>query len=717
MYLKSLQIVNYKNIKATTFYFSEGTNTIIGENDSGKTNAMNALRILLDDSYYYTSKRLKISDFSDSLNDWKGHSIIISATFSGFTEKDETKELCQEIKIENECFLKNQIQCKESEFGNITLFIRPGREIRKKFERCKNDDEFIEVRNAIKLTDYEFHYTARANFDFTKEENYKQIVGDIENCKFNTETNEAIIGGRIPIQDVNKHISVIFIDALRDVKSELYKPYNPIRRIVETIESTIKNEDIENLNSKTNELNTSISNINQIDEIGQKINNKLRKMVGQSYSPNISMESQLSDDLRLLSKYLTIKPSSTTHNDINLLGLGHLNTIYMALKLVEFEYNMSQEVLNIMIIEEPEAHIHNHIQKTLFNKMKQSKEYTQIIMTTHSTYISEISDINKMNIMKCENNKTISMLPGKNLDLFGENNLDQFKIGATKNLKLSECIERYLDVKRNLLLFSKGVILVEGDGEEILIPTMFKYAFGITLDELGVAVINVGSTSFEYIACLFENDRIKRNCSIITDMDKQLVGEDSNHYKKDAEEKGTNRKKKLEMLFATNNYVECFFAETTLEIEFSKYSENVKYIKEVIDLTYKDKKTREEHIGNIESTDEVSNKKAESLFKIINKSGKGWYSILLSKELDGCVLIPQYILEAIIFATKESINDIILVDMCKYVIKFYKKAQLYDEVYKILYNDGIHNSDKLKKFIETYPNDNLSKYIKKLNII
>ena len=69
MYLKYLQIINYKNLKSTRFEFRSGSNTIIGENDAGKSNAMTALRILLDDTYYYNEKRLKESDFSYFLND------------------------------------------------------------------------------------------------------------------------------------------------------------------------------------------------------------------------------------------------------------------------------------------------------------------------------------------------------------------------------------------------------------------------------------------------------------------------------------------------------------------------------------------------------------------------------------------------------------------------------------------------------------------------
>ena len=47
MYLKYVQIVNFKNLKNVRFEFSKGANTIIGENDSGKSNALTAIRILL----------------------------------------------------------------------------------------------------------------------------------------------------------------------------------------------------------------------------------------------------------------------------------------------------------------------------------------------------------------------------------------------------------------------------------------------------------------------------------------------------------------------------------------------------------------------------------------------------------------------------------------------------------------------------------------------
>ena len=46
------------------------------------------------------------------------------------------------------------------------------------------------------------------------------------------------------------------------------------------------------------------------------------------------------------------------------------------------------------------------------------------------------------------------------------------------------------------------MILVEGDAEEILIPQMVKKAYGVSLDELGISLINIRSTGFKNVAQL-----------------------------------------------------------------------------------------------------------------------------------------------------------------------------------------------------------------------
>jgi len=305
MYLNHLQVVNYKNLISTSFKFSQGANTIIGENDSGKSNAMTALRILLDDSYYYNTKRLKDSDFSDWLIDWRGHWIILSAVFSNITSEDKKTEICAEIipDSENEDFMKSYIKCGNENIGVITLYIRPQKSIRKELSKATGT-EFNEIRSNIKLSDYEFYYTSRAQTDFTDRDVYIQIVGDMDNgiCSDPDNDDEVVLGSKLNITDVQDHISVVFIDALRDVFYEMNKPKNPIRRIVESIESKIEKSEIERIKDNIVELNKSISDVEQVGIIGEKINKKLVDMIGMVYSPEIALESELADDLKSLSK-------------------------------------------------------------------------------------------------------------------------------------------------------------------------------------------------------------------------------------------------------------------------------------------------------------------------------------------------------------------------------------------------------------------------------
>ena len=705
--------MNYKNLSSTRFSFTEGVNTVIGENDSGKSNAMTALRILLDDTYYYNSKRLKENDFSDLLGNWKGHWIILSAIFGKITSEDKETEICAGIvpDKENENFLKSYIKSGSDNIGVISLFIRPQKQVRKKLSEITDSVEFEKERNRIKLSDYEFYYTSRSQSDFTDNDVYKNIVGDLENgkCSDPDEDDDEILGCKLNIADVRDHISVVFIDALRDVANELGKPKNPIRRIIESVESLIKESEIDVIKSEIIKLNKSISEVEQVKLVGKRINDKLLDMIGMVYSPEIILESGLKDDINSLSRYLFMK--SSKQNDIDSLGLGHLNMIYMALKIVEYEVNRTRELINIMIIEEPEAHIHTHIQRTLFDKLKVTKDYTQIITTTHSTHFAEVSKVRNVNVLKSIGGKSISMQPSQGLDKFGKDNL------RLKNLTLSDCVERYLDSKRSVLLFSKGVVLVEGDGEEILIPSIIKMALGVSLNELGIGLVNVGSVSFEYIASLFSEERVQRSCAIVTDEDVQIVGNDSTLYKAEAEKRGKSRKKRLSALYDKNPWVESFYSLHTLEVDFALLDKraNSDYISKVIDLNYVDDNTINKHKKNLKQGTDVEC--AKTVLTLAENMGKGWYSIMLSNYIDLTVSIPQYILEAIAFASREVISIDIVFKMVEYSIcRYYEKEEneLEKKIAKAITQE--EKKDCIELFRKKYMEDMVTKFLKEVDL-
>lgn len=704
MYLKYVQIVNFRNLNASRFQFNEGANTIIGENDAGKSNAVTAMRVLLDSSYYYNTKRLKETDFSFGLPEWRGHWIIISAFFDKLTEDDKTVEVCAEMvpDKENADFLKSYIRCEGYNYGVVTVFIRPNKKIRKALYQASDTEEFETIRKAIKLTDYEFVYTARSQADFTNPEVYKNIVGDVEHRKYANpdDIDMSVVGSKIEILDVWSHLSVVFIDALRDVEAELHKPKNPIRRIIDAIQTDIESFDIEIIQEKVRDLNDTIANVKQISDIGNKIGKKMDDIVGLIYSPDIALESRIKEDLSSISRNLTI--STTNQHDIDLLGLGHLNMLYIALKLVEFEYNRNHEVINIMIIEEPEAHIHTHIQKTLFDKLQISAEYTQVIMTTHSTQLSEISEIDKVNIMKVEGNHSIVMQPSNGLNQFGVDKLN------LKNISLTKRLERYLDAKRSVLLFSKGVILVEGDAEEIMLPAMIKKTLGVSLDELGIGLVNIGSVSFEYVASIFATERLQRRCAIVTDLDAIMDGAEK--CKAEAASRGISRKEKLESLFNNNKYIKEFYAKYTFEVDFTEIEENRSYYEKIIKENYSQQASIQNHIKELNGS---AAKRYDTVISVANYLGKGWLAMSLADNLDCNVVIPGYLLKAVAFAGGESLSDSVIWKMLKYVVECYEEeavSEITDRMKQT--NSDSEKKDIIKMFCERFEEDMLAQLLK-----
>lgn len=92
MYISSVILTNFRNFRFAKLKFQKGFNTIIGENGSGKTNIIQAVRILLDESLPRTYKFYE-SDFNRSVGDWRGHWIILQIFFDELDYGDEAQAL------------------------------------------------------------------------------------------------------------------------------------------------------------------------------------------------------------------------------------------------------------------------------------------------------------------------------------------------------------------------------------------------------------------------------------------------------------------------------------------------------------------------------------------------------------------------------------------------------------------------------------------------
>lgn len=642
MHISKLTLVNYRNFPKTTLIFTKGVNTIIGENGSGKSNLFRAIRLLLDNNMLRSAYRLDESDFHRGLDTWQGHWIIISLEF----DEIGPDEAIQALFLHGTGIVVGGGGTIDR--ATYNLIFRPKKEVRLRLAELDDGDVagLAAIRQGITIEDYETILTGRSEADFSNATFYREVVGDFENCVFSKEIEHPQIGAKVPVYlSLTNEISFTFIQALRDVVAEFHNNRtNPLLKLLKSKSGEIAPAIMAPIVEKVQELNNSIEALEDVQMVRTNIRDTIKDAAGETYSPSsLSIKSDLSDEADKLFQSLKLfvgESDEDYEGAIHELSLGGANLIFLTLKLLEFKYQKAQQsIANFLLIEEPEAHIHTHIQKTLFDRIAYSD--TQIIYSTHSSHISEVSKVQSVNILGRHGNVCEAYQPSTGLT--------PEQIGN---------IQRYLDAIRSNLLFAKSVVLVEGDAEEILIPILFKKVLGLSLDELGISLINIRSTGFQNVAVLFHDTRIRKKCSIITDLDSAFIdttpvagdSEDVAKYKKKclgSQVSGATRKVALDAFIAGNNWLSVHYAQHTFEVDFIATG-NSNEVAALIPTVYSDLLTRTRARAEINSGDKA--KYGKRVLTMAKSQGKGWFAILLAKHLDHNVVIPSYILNAIFFA-------------------------------------------------------------------
>ncbi len=326
MYISALRIRNFRNFRTANFALQKGVNTLIGENGSGKTNALYALRLLLDETLSRNAAQLKTSDFCRSLPRWQGHWIMIAIDF----EDLDPSEGCQILK-------HGSGHMNGSESGTFLFTYRPKQEIRQVLyemtDAGASRTDFEKYLLELTCDDYDPVYSGRATVDILDDSSYADVVGNLETFSFPdpNDDDQALLGVRTN-SPIHAEITCTFVQALRDAVSDLggYRR-NPLLALLRGAETSIDATEAKKITQAVAALNSDISSLAEIREIANGIQNTLHATVGLTFSPSISIESMLPDELDKLLQRLAVTVGDDVEvdyrGDISELSLGGANLI------------------------------------------------------------------------------------------------------------------------------------------------------------------------------------------------------------------------------------------------------------------------------------------------------------------------------------------------------------------------------------------------------
>ena len=268
-------------------------------------------------------------------------------------------------------------------------------------------------------------------------------------------------------------------------------------------------------------------------------------------------------------------------------GLGYQNLISIIFKLMRYrdewmrkgkaisEDNDIIEPLHLVLIEEPEAHLHAQVQQVFIKKaysvlrkhsdLGENKDFTtQLVISTHSSYIAH-QKFESLRYFK--RNNTLSIPTSEVLSL-----KSVFDSSKPEGKETEKFVIRYLNTTHNDLFFADATILVEGPAERMLMPHFIKNKHEV-LDSCYITILEIGGSHAHRLKPLIE--KLGIITLIITDIDSQEKYVDNSQnppiekFKKCQPQKKSNQE--------TNN--------DTLK----SWNPKLNNIDELLDLEFKDK--------------------------------------------------------------------------------------------------------------------------------
>ena len=611
MYISRIYIKNYRNFQEIDIRLNDGVTCIIGENNSGKTNLFEALRLVLDNSLPSTRRQLEDHDIFARADFRSPNQVIVSVEFSDF----------------DDCLNSAAFVCAwrigDLKVARLTYRFRPRVAI---IDQNSDGNEL----NILKLTeDYEWKLYGGGKID------PKCLEWNMKD------------GQPVSFSDL-QYFRLEFLKDLRDVLQDLRRErFSPLRRIIR-LESDSDSEAqlVDILERSNNELDSHPG----IQSISERLRVAYSNTVGEAFQDiHLSLGMAEASFDAIVRSLKILFQSSTIQNkkfDISMNGQRLNNILYISMVLQAFDQLITTDnsAGKLLLIEEPEAHLHPHLQRTLFDIL--SNNSSQVLLTTHSTHISSQAPIESLVSLTSSPNQSGPIATR----LVLSSKLEDREIAD---------LERYLDATRSTLLYARKVMLVEGAAEIFLIPEMIKAVKHTNLDRYGISVIPIYGKHFDSYAKLFSKDGLPKKCAIIADGDlKDMIpcdlAEDmcmeSNVYPN-----------------ASTDYVSVFRCQTTFERAITTHEGLEMLIATLRDLNkYDDCRVLEVAKRQLDANSAMSAEEKETILRPLRKNvlkvaknsriGKGRFAQVAARHTHLLTKLPDYIERALHWLIQDEAN-------------------------------------------------------------
>lgn len=453
MIVSELRLFNFRQFGSADgspgleIHFHKGINALVGENDSGKTTVIDALKlVLLTQSGEYI--RSVEEDFHVAPNGHPTREFRIECVISNMSA-NEAKNFVEHLTADGQAY-------------SLQLFYRAWREGRRIFSEL--------------------------------------LVGD------------RIDGSRLDGR-ARELLKVVYLKPLRDAEREMSAGRRSRLSQILLSHPAFREEEGHPVLKAFKDANQSIEGYFTEDGVGKTVLGTIRENVAAFHDETDKRSATIEASgaqLRSILEGLSLRAGEIGP------GLGELNLLFMAAELLLLRDD-DEGCLKTALIEELEAHLHPQAQLRLIDYLQ--REYgergAQIIITTHSPVLASKIDL-------------------KNLILLKSGRGYEMAEGHTKLRKGDYLfLQRFLDATKANLFFAKGIIMVEGDAESILLPVLAD-VIGCPLERYGVSVVNVGGTAFlRYSGIMAREDgtSVGIPVAVVTDCDVE-------QFEKDPETKG-----------------------------------------------------------------------------------------------------------------------------------------------------------------------------------